>query len=137
MGKVRDIISKAMNDKDSDAWADASTLNDADVAELITAAKSGKLPTSAAQELKTFEEGTKDLRKISDIETKKYDAAYRNKDQEAAKKITENLSAIRSLLVEHATNANFFASVMFRCISSVANAIKSIAGISSKEDDKK
>jgi hypothetical protein len=132
--ELRDKISKAMNDKDSDAWADASTLNDADVAELITAAKTGKLPASAASVIKKFEEGTKALRKISDIETKKYDAAYRNKDQEAAKEITTNLSSIRSLLVEHATNANFCASMTFRALSSKANAIKSIAGISGKAD---
>jgi hypothetical protein len=134
---IRDNISKAMNDKDSVAWVDASTLNDADVAELITAAKSGKLPAIAAFVIKTFEEGTKTLQKQSDAETKKYDAAYRNKDQEAAKEITTNLSTIRSLLVEHATCANFFASVVFRALSSEANAIKSIAGISGKDENKK
>jgi len=133
MGKVRDGFREKMNDKDSVAWVDASKLKDDDVAEIITTAKSGELPYTEDQIIKKFEEGTKTLQKHSDAETKKYDTAYKNKDQEAAKKLTENLSSIRSLLVEHATCANFFSSVIFRAISSKAKAIKSIAGISSKE----
>jgi len=135
--KIRDEFRKKMNGKDSDFWVDASTLKDADVAELITAAKSGKLPPEADKFIKECEKRANDLRKMSDAETKKYDAAYKNKDQEAAKKITENLSAIRSMLVENATCANFGASMIFRTYASKASAIKSIAGISSKEDDKK
>jgi len=127
--KLRDKFREKMNDKDSDLWADASTLNDTDVAELINTVKSGKLPAKADKWIKECEEESKDLRKMSDTETKKYDAAYRNKDQEAAKQITENLSAIRSMLVENATCANFYATVIFRCIYSKASAIRSIASI--------
>jgi len=134
--KLRNKIREKLDDKKSDFWVSASQLTDADVAELITAAKSGKLPNTADKWIKECEKDAKALRKMSDTETKKYDAAYRSKDQEAAKKITENLSAIRSMLVENATSANFLASVIFRTLSSKANAIKSIAGLAGKEEPK-
>ena len=134
--KIRNKIRGKLDDKGSNFWVSASQLTDADVAELISAAKSGKLPNTADKWIKECEKDAKALRKMSDTETKKYDAAYRSKDQEAAKKITENLSAIRSMLVENATSANFLASVIFRTLSSKANAIKSIAGLAGKEEPK-
>ena len=134
--EVRDKFRKKMNDKESDLWVDASTLKDTDVAELINTVKSGKLPNAADKWIKECAYNADRLRKMADTETKKYDAAYKNKDQEAAKKITENLSAIRSMLVENAMCANFYATVIFRCISSKANAIKSIASIQVKQNKK-
>ena len=134
LAEIRDLIRKKIDDKDSNAWVDASQLTDDDVTELINASKSGKLPASASVFIKDSEKAANDLRKMSDAEVRKYDVAFRNKDQEAAKQITENLSVIRSMLIEAATNTNFYASVIFRTLASKANAIKSIAGLSGNEE---